>query len=249
MNVFQSILFLVLCVLSASGVQGQIRGPLVISPNASKSSPEPSAVSIMLTAGRNISGAAITGRVSPVNYQDASPFGPSGTGGGWAASGISTITNDEDSAQVVLNVLLDSNGLVAAVYTNPNDSWIEPIEESRNPEITTAADGWIMGNKVPESMASTANDAIAAAWKQFGLDPRQVGQVIARPRWISAQFPARRVDDKLVPVRPTEKVWLVEVCGAKFNENDSNGVEHYQTCKVMQFRDGTMEYVRGVFVP
>lgn len=185
-----------------------------------------------------------------VRYADSSPFGPPNNGVGWLLSGAVQLSSNDAALEMNLNVIVDGNsGGIVVVYSDPRALWVTPVDEPRNPEIVTTRDGWVMGSSIPDSMESTAADAIAEAWKKFGLNPKDVGQVIARPRWISAQFPARLVDGELVRLRPTEKVWLVQVCGTKLNESESDGRVTYQTSTVMQFQDGSLAYMRGVFGP
>ena len=187
---------------------------------------------------------------STVHYVDRSAFGPIGEGVGWLLRGAADVTLQGRSERLTMNIIVDGQqGAALVAYTDPGTNWVAPVDAPRNPEITTAVDGWVMGAKVPDHMNSTAGDVVTEAFRKFGLNFKSVGQIIVRPRWISAQYPAKKVGDRFVPLRPTEKVWLVQVCGAKFNETNANGRSEYQTMKVMQFRDGSLEYMGGVFAP
>jgi hypothetical protein len=243
-------------VLAGVTIGSQVRrgpgdSPILVIPESQDRDTLVPAISASVSAEKLLgSYATQTGPAQLVQFRDRSPFGTRSEGLGWLFRSTVDVANADSLVQIGLNIIVDAdNGGVVAVYSDPSDSWVLPIDEPRNPEITTALDGWVMGSKVPESMASTAVEAISAVWREFGLNPTRVGQLVARPRWISAQFPAQRIGGNLVPLRPTEKVWLVEVCGVKFNETESNGILSYQTGKVMQYQDGTLKYMGGVFVP
>jgi hypothetical protein len=184
-----------------------------------------------------------------VHFSDRTPFGPPGNGEGWLVRGTVQLSREDATVRFALNVVIDSaTGQVVVAYTDASETWVLPVRTPRNADELAERIGWNMGATLPDSMESSAVDAIGAAWKEFGFDPTHVGQLIARPRWISAQFPAREVNGKLVPIRPTQKVWLIQVCGTKMNEMGSSNELIYDTEKVMQFLDGSLTYVRGLFV-
>jgi hypothetical protein len=213
--------------------------------------PRITAVSAASSAERMTSPRAVfTSAGTPVHYTDSSPFGPPSDGMGWLFRGPVEVFMENALAVLTLNVVVDGvSGGIVAVFTDPAETWVLPTDPPRNPEVSTAMDGWVMGASIPDSMKSTAVEAVAEAWRKFGLDPRAVGQVVARPRWISARFPARRVNGEIVPIRPTEKVWIVQVCGTELNTTEAGDRVTYQTGKIMQFQDGSLKYMRGVYVP
>jgi hypothetical protein len=197
----------------------------------------------------------IVGRASPaaapqrVKYEDQLSFGLAKRGAGWLLRYVVSIPHDSARADIALNVIVDgTTGDFVAAYTDPNQTWFHGMMDSQDTEEVARMDGWVMGATAPDSMQSTAAEAILAAWEQFSIDPSCAGQVVLRPRWISARFPAREVDGKLVPIRPTEKVWLVQVCGTKLHPQWSGDVLVYDSGEIMQFRDGTLEYVRGIAI-
>jgi hypothetical protein len=191
-----------------------------------------------------------TGPPQKVRYEDRSPFGLTGRGTGWLFRSLVSIERDEMMAEVVVNVLIDgSTGDFVAAFTDPNENWFLPMKDLQDPEEIAKLDGWVMSAEAPDTTESTAIEAIAQAWKQFGIDLRSAGQVIARPRAISAQFPAREVAGKLIPLRPTERVWVVQVCGTKLHPQRYGDGLIFDSGEVMQFRDGSLEYVRGFAVP
>ena len=190
-----------------------------------------------------------TASAKRVHFSDRTPFGPPGKGEGWLVRSTVQVSREDATVRFALNVVIDSTtGQVIVAYTDASETWVLPVRTPRNADELADRIGWSMGVGIPDSMESSAVDAIGAAWKEFGLDPTRVGQLIARPRWISAQFPAREVNGKLVPIRPTQRVWLIQVCGTKMNEMGSSNGLMYDTEKVMQFLDGSLTYVRGLFV-
>lgn len=205
------------------------------------------------TSAAGVAGVVIPGAetVVLVRYQDRLPFGLSEIGVGWTWNTRATISLGNTQAEVGISVIVDgSSGSVVAVYSDPAATWVLPVKTALDIEGIAAQDGWVMGAESPDSMESSAIDAIEEAWRQFGFDPRYVGQIIARPRWISAKYPARNVEGVLIPLRPTEKVWIVQVCGTRLHaERLFDGKLEYDTGEIMQFKDGSLEYIRGIFVP
>lgn len=185
-----------------------------------------------------------------VQYEDRASFGPFSSGTGWLLRADVRLSNEVDVVQLDLNVIIDdqTNCLVAA-YTNPSDSWVPPVLESPSLDEILQSHGWNMGPEIPDSMVSTVADALSAAWKNEGLSPTQVGQLIARPRWISAQFPARFVNGEVVPIRPTERVWIIQVCGTKTSHTRTSDGDQYYSGRVVQLLDGTLEFAWGFPMP
>lgn len=228
---------------------GPPRSPISITNAPASSKPPRLPLASAVDAAEMVAGSKVSseapGRL--VQYEDRSPFGPSSRGTGWLLLFDIEVNGRDASTKLELNVLVDAtSGRVVLAYTHPSGTWVYSLGESKDPEVAAAHDGWVMDSDVPDIMQSSGADAINATWKGDGIDPRTVGQIIARPRWISAKFPARKVDGQLIPIRPKEKVWLVQVCGAKL---PVVGAYPYCTGKVLQFRDGSLEYVGGIYLP
>lgn len=192
--------------------------------------------------------ATIHGAPVLVDYEDKSSAGPPHSGIGWLTTATSTMASGADTATADLNVLVDSkSGGIVAVYTNPGDHWVTSAIAPQDPEWVMRRVGWQMSTEIPAEMESSAIEAIEAAWREEGFNPRRVGQIIARPRWITPKFPARKVGGKIVPVRGTEKIWLVEICGVRLNDSELNGRPFYDTGKIIQFRDGSLKLLGAVY--
>ncbi len=183
---------------------------------------------------------------TPVRYTDRASFGPADEGIGWLMRTRLPVTGDSTSAYLTANVLVDGmSGRVRAVFTDPGNDWVLPVWPLADADEVAGLHGWGMGTEIPAAMRSSAVEAISACWKQFDIDPTRTAQLIARPRWISPEFPAQEVDGKSVAGRDAERVWLIQLCGMKFHATEAG----YDTGWVMQFLDGSLEFVRGFYVP
>ena len=185
-----------------------------------------------------------------VQYKDALPFGPIAEADGWLLRGNVQLSHGGALAEIVLNVIVDgTGGGIVAAYTDRNTSSVTPVLTGPDPIQVAGEDGWVMSATIPE-MQSSAIAVIERVWQDHGFDPREAGQVILRPRIISAKFPAQEVGGEFVPLRPTEKVWLIQVSGTKLHETTTTPTQPvYFTGKILQYRDDSLEYVRGFYVP
>lgn len=185
-----------------------------------------------------------------VKYADAAPFGASAAGTGWLVLAEIELSDVGGTARRPINVLIDEpTGRVIAAYTDVHDGWVSSVLPSRDIEDIVDENGWDMGAEIPDDMQSSAIDAVREALRLEGFDPTNVGQVIARPRWITPRFPARLVDGVLEPIRSTQKVWVVQVCGTKTREVWTREGEQYYSGKVVQLIDGSLEFAWAFYVP
>ena len=190
-----------------------------------------------------------------VRYDDKASFGASASGTAWFLRASIELKSGDSVVNGVLNVLIDSrngddtSGRVVAVYTDASQTWVAPVLTLPTLDEIIDTNGWSMGSEIPDSMQSSAVDAIREALKLEDLDLRNVGQVIARPRWITPQFPARLVDGEPVPVRPTQRVWIIQVCGTKIRDVYTPAGQQYYSGKVIQLVDGSLEFAWAFYVP
>jgi len=91
---------------------------------------------------------------------------------------------------------------------------------------------------------SSVVDVLEAVCESMGVDPRETGQVVLRPRIVANKYPARLVEGKLVPERKPAVVWIVQVLG-KFIPDSPN----YWTGILMLVDDATREIYRGTYMP
>ena len=137
-----------------------------------------------------------------------------------------------------------TTGDLVCAFTDPAPRWIRSklkpvdfearIRESRRSELAPA---------VYDSLQSTPGDILGALLGAWNIDLHTVGQIVLRPRFVTALFPARRFEGQLIPTIPPSNMWIVEVLGTKADEE--NGC----ATRVVEFRDDTQEWIRAQPMP
>jgi hypothetical protein len=185
-----------------------------------------------------------------VRYRDRDSLGGPAEGTGWLLKSQIQLRAEGKVEQVLLNVLIDgASGRVVAAYTDANDIWVSPVRPVRESEVEENAElyGWGMRPELPDRMESRVAEVIVEARKWCAFDLGTVGQIVVRPRWQSPRLPAIEVRGQLVPIRKTERVWLVQFCGLKLEEIQLHDRTIYFTGTVLRLVDGTLEYLGGMY--
>jgi hypothetical protein len=102
------------------------------------------------------------------------------------------------------------------------------VRKSRQSELAPA---------VYANLQSTPVAILGALLGMWSIDLGTVGQIVLRPRFVTAQLPARRFEGKLTPVIPPSNTWIVEVLGTKVD------LEYGCASMVVEFRDDTREMI------
>jgi hypothetical protein len=148
--------------------------------------------------------------------------------------------NDKLTAAAVnLTLVFDAttNDLVCA-FTDPAPYWAESSQSSENPEEHTAKEGWVHSPAKYESLRSAITDVLAVVWKSRGMDPRRVGQIILRPRFVTNTKYKYVSDGRLYC--PPSNVWIVEVLGTVVDEMETREGPVRLCTLVAHIRDGDL---------
>lgn len=249
--VFICIGFAELCLRTPRAIAKTAHDPISFVEVAQARTPSPIALSASATAATIVGTETFsTGLAPAIEYDDLYPFGPVGKGRGWLLRDSVRVSRESAVVNLALNVIVDApSSSVLVAYTDQINPMPAPVVTAPDPAEVAERDGWVMGADIPDHMQSTVIEVIEKVWIDHGFDPREVSRIIIRPRWISAKYPAREVGGVIVPLRPTEKVWLVQVSGKKMHESIVRGKLVYFTGKMLQYRDGSLEYLRGFLIP
>jgi hypothetical protein len=186
--------------------------------------------------------------VALVHFRDARPYGEKGQCDAWLAryDSVRVQIDSTRSAMVeYLSAAYDATtGNLVCAFTDPAPRWIrstlKPVDfearvrESRHSELAPAA---------YDNLQSTAGDILGALLGERNIDLRTVGQIVLRPRFVTAQFPARRFEGKLTPVIPPSNTWIVEVLGFKADP------EYGWASMVAEFRDDSRKVIESQPMP
>ena len=195
--------------------------------------------------------ASVDGRpvsVVLVHFRDARPYGERSQRDVWLARYDSVrVQIDSTRAAVVehLSAAYDAaTGDLVCAFTDSAPRWIrsklKPVDfearvrKSRRSELAPAAYA---------NLQSTPGDILGALLGEWNIDLSTVGQIVLRPRFVTAQFPARRFEGKLTPVIPPSNTWIVEVLGTKADQ------EYGFATLVAEFRDDTGKMIEAQPMP
>ncbi len=161
--------------------------------------------------------------VNLVDFRDSRPYGEKERRDVWLAR-YDSVRVQIDSTRIAivehLSAAFDATtGDLVCVFTDPAPRWIrskqEPVDaearvrESRHSELAPAE---------YSSLQSTPVDIVGALLGSRYVELSTVGQIVLRPRFVTAQFPARRFEGKLIPIIPPSNMWIVEVLGFKADQ-------------------------------
>ena len=193
---------------------------------------------------------ASLGPATLVKCTDNVPLGPPSTTMAWVVQCSINIARGGQTAHVLVNVFVDAtSGRVNVISTKARETWVLPVLRSQNPEELAYLDGWDTESDVPEETESSIGSVLGALWAE-GVQPDAAGQVVLRPRWIRPRFPAALENGTLVPLRGRERVWLVQVCGTRIRDlTGPGGAPAYASGIMIQFRDGSLEFIRSFLIP
>jgi hypothetical protein len=180
--------------------------------------------------------------VDLVRFRDARPYSDKGQRDVWLARYDSVRVQIDSTRTLVmehLSAAFDATtGNLVCAFTDPAPRWIrsklKPVDfearvrKSRQSKIAPAAYA---------NLQSTPGEILGALLGMWDMDLSTVGQIVLRPRFVTAQLPARRFEGKLTPVIPPSNTWIVEVLGIKMD------LEYGCASMVAEFRDDTREMI------
>jgi hypothetical protein len=183
-----------------------------------------------------------------VHFRDARPYGEKGNRDVWLARYDSVRVPIDSTRTFVLEHLSAAfdatTGNLVCAFTDAAPRWLKsklkPVDaeararESRHSQLAPAAYA---------SLQSTPGDILGALLGQWRIDLSTVGQIVLRPRFVTAQFPARRFEGKLTPAIPPSNAWIVEVLGTKADP------EYGLATLVAEFRDDTRKMIEAQPMP
>ena len=186
--------------------------------------------------------------VDLVRFRDARPYGDKGQRDVWLARYDSVRVQIDSTRTLVvgqLSAAFDATtGNLVCAFTDPAPRWIrsklKPVDfearvrKSRHSELAPAAYA---------NLQSTPGEILGALLGVWSIDLNTVGQIVLRPRFVTAQLPARRFEGKLTPVIPPSNTWIVEVLGFKAD------LEYGCASLVTEFRDDTREMIMAQPMP
>ncbi|HZL85223.1 MAG TPA: hypothetical protein VFD07_07610 [Candidatus Krumholzibacteria bacterium] len=178
--------------------------------------------------------------VKMVQLHDDRPYGELPDQSVWLAryDSVSVVAPDSNSSIVVtLSCAFKADtGELLCAFTDASSRWVRSSEATG--DIASFL-GWKMYPARYEAMRSKVQDVLATFWWQFGIDPRQLGQIIVRPRFNNNELRS------LIPKEPPSNVWIVEALGRSFLERHGKLL----TTQVYLFRDGDLKGLFGAYRP
>ncbi len=180
--------------------------------------------------------------VDLVRLRDARPYGEKGQRDVWLARYDSVSVQIDSTRTLVVRNLLAAfdatTGNLVCAFTDPAPRWIrsklKPVDfearvrKSRHSELAPAAYA---------NLQSTPGEILGVLLGVWNIDLDTVGQVVLRPRFVTAQLPARRFEGELTPIIPPSNTWIVEVLGFKAD------LEFGCASMVAECRDDTREMI------
>jgi hypothetical protein len=162
------------------------------------------------------------------------------------------------AAWVSVNLVFDDmSGVLLAAFTSPASKWAIPALTKRDPEASAAKAGWSTSAIGSNEVHSTVPDVLSALWSATSLHPDSTGQIVMRPRTVSALLPKRleEVPEGWIPSPTTETRWIVEVLGAVthviMRQEDFPNLDgdRYMTGMLILVRDNPTGCLTSVFMP
>jgi hypothetical protein len=184
-----------------------------------------------------------------VESEDQDPFGPPATSVAWMFQKVVDLRNDASVASVEVTILVDaSSGSLLSAFTRARDKWLHSLEPEQDPE-EVVRNGWNTQDSLPAQMTSNVVQVLEAVWRE-GFDPGEAGQIVVRPRWVTARFPAREINGEFVSVRPEEKEWIVQILGTATGTLPGPGRTRVtSTGMIFRLADGSLEFLAGFLLP
>lgn len=153
--------------------------------------------------------------VTLAHLKDDRPYGESAERDVWIAVYDSILVRADSarSAVVRLSGAFDAQtGDLVCAFTDPAPRWMRSVSKPRDVEAEFKQSKQVLPAAYA-SLRSTPAELLAEMWRVFGIDPRNAAQIVMRPRFITAEFPARPFEGRYIPVRQPSNQWIVEVLG------------------------------------
>ena len=162
------------------------------------------------------------------------------------------------SVKVPITAVIDPiDGRLLEAFTPAKDVWVPPVIAPRDPEREASEDGWSVSACESPKLGSTVAQVLVAFWKSQGVNPKNAGQIVLRPRIVACALPAVMKGNKYVPLRKPGPVWIVHVMGTVTLQRGQGRPGAPQAKAGPEYMSGlislvdvkSLEVFRGVYLP